>query len=79
MYTLKSTLAPETGFPFASVTVTTAFAVGASVNVKYGVLNTIDDANGEWNDVQETVVNYNEDVNKLGVVVQGHHFKISRI
>lgn len=42
-----------------------------AVNVKYGVLNTIDDANGEWNDVQETVVNYNEDVNKLGVVVQG--------
>lgn len=42
-----------------------------ATNVKYGVLNTIDDANGEWNDVQETVVNYNEDVNKLGVVVQG--------
>lgn len=42
-----------------------------AVNVKYGILNTIDDANGEWNDVQETVVNYNEDVNKLGVVVQG--------
>lgn len=42
-----------------------------AVNVKYGVLNTIDDANGEWNDIQETVVNYNEDVNKLGVVVQG--------
>lgn len=42
-----------------------------AVNVKYGVLNTIDDANGEWNDVQETVVNYNENVNKLGVVVQG--------
>lgn len=42
-----------------------------ATNVKYGVLNTIDDANGEWNDVQETVVNYSEDVNKLGVVVQG--------
>lgn len=42
-----------------------------AVNIKYGVLNTIDDANGEWNDVQETVVNYNENVNKLGVVVQG--------
>ncbi len=42
-----------------------------AVNVKYGVLNTIDDASGEWNDVQETVVNYNENVNKLGVVVQG--------
>lgn len=42
-----------------------------ATNVKYGVLNTIDDANGEWNDVQETVVNYNEDINKLGVVVQG--------
>lgn len=42
-----------------------------AVNVKYGVLNTIDEANGDWNDVQETVVNYNEDVNKLGVVVQG--------
>lgn len=42
-----------------------------AVNVKYGVLNTIDDANGEWNDIQETVVNYNENINKLGVVVQG--------
>lgn len=42
-----------------------------AVNVKYGVLNTIDDANGEWNDIQETVVNYDENTNKLGVVVQG--------
>ena len=42
-----------------------------AVNVKYGVLNTIDDANGEWNDVQETVVGYDENINKLGVVVQG--------
>lgn len=42
-----------------------------AVNVKYGVLNTIDDANGEWNDVQETVVGYNENINKLGVVIQG--------
>lgn len=42
-----------------------------TVNVKYGVLNTIDDANGEWNDIQETVVNYDENTNKLGVVVQG--------
>lgn len=42
-----------------------------AVNVKYGVLNTIDEANGDWNDIQETVVNYNENTNKLGVVVQG--------
>lgn len=42
-----------------------------AVNVKYGVLNTIDEANGDWNDIQETVVNYNENINKLGVVVQG--------
>lgn len=42
-----------------------------AVNIKYGVLNTIDDTNGEWNDVQETVVNYDENTNKLGVVVQG--------
>lgn len=42
-----------------------------AVNVKYGVLNTIDEANGDWNDIQETVVNYNENINKLGIVVQG--------
>lgn len=42
-----------------------------AANVKYGVLNTIDDANGDWNDIQETVVNYDENTNKLGVVVQG--------
>lgn len=42
-----------------------------AVNIKYGVLNTIDDTNGEWNDVQETVVSYDENINKLGVVVQG--------
>lgn len=42
-----------------------------AVNVKYGILNTIDDANGDWNDIQETVVNYDENTNKLGVVVQG--------
>lgn len=42
-----------------------------AVNIKYGVLNTIDDTNGEWNDVQETVVGYDENINKLGVVVQG--------
>lgn len=42
-----------------------------AVNVKYGVLNTIDEANGDWNDIQETVVNYDENTNKLGVVVQG--------
>lgn len=42
-----------------------------AVNVKYGVLNTIDDVNGDWNDIQETVVNYDENINKLGVVVQG--------
>lgn len=40
-------------------------------NIKYGILNTIDDPNGSWNDVQDTVVDYNEDVNKLGVVVGG--------
>lgn len=42
-----------------------------AVNVKYGILNTIDEANGDWNDIQETVVNYDENTNKLGVVVQG--------
>ena len=42
-----------------------------AVNIKYGILNTIDDANGDWNDIQETVVNYDENTNKLGVVVQG--------
>jgi hypothetical protein len=42
-----------------------------AANVKYGVLNTIDDANGDWNDIQETVVNYDENINKLGIVVQG--------
>lgn len=42
-----------------------------AVNVKYGVLNTIDEDNGDWNDIQETVVNYNENINKLGIVVQG--------
>lgn len=40
-------------------------------NIKYGILNTIDDSTGNWNDVQDTVIDYNEQTNKLGVVVGG--------
>lgn len=40
-------------------------------NIKYGILNTIEDPNGDWNDIQDTVIDYNENVNKLGVVVGG--------
>lgn len=40
-------------------------------SIKYGILNTIDDASGDWNDIQKTVIDYNEDSNKLGVVING--------